>query len=630
MNDGSTDDDVTFTAGTNISFGSTSETGVTINAVAGAGMDTDTTTADVLTITGAILSADDLGHNRIIYWDETNSKLTHLDIGIGVTIESSVLKATGAAGKTYTFESSDSSGNVNLTLSDDASPSVTDSVLLTAGTNVSFAGTSASGFTINVDSGAGLALGANLTEVFDLTTGTLSADDLGHNRLIYWDETNNKLTHLDVGIGITIVDSELRTTNSGSLTSVEVKQYSDNAATRTERTCTKPIGVVVESGTATIGIGTTSNAYGARYIQADDPTTSDGGSFTACDGDIWFDTSTISGDNSVSGSNRQVQFNDGGILAGAANLEFYKSATNPKLILKPSDTTDSDHGGYFRAQNADGLNYSDIHSDGGIELQRADETVTVGGPYIDFKYTSANDMDARIQMESAGGSTGDANFSSIKFLTGANNLGSGNVEERLRIGRKGQIGIAGANYGADGNVLMSTGGTTSVEWSHTPTVGEWWHSEKYSVAVIHIDGVMEIGKIIDFHSTAGTSDDYTARIDNTGSMALTVSNTISNSSDIRIKDNLVVIDTSLDKVGIITGYTFNYTNTGEESPPRAAGIIAQDIEKVLPEVITENTEGIKHVNYGGVTALLVEAIKELKAQNEDLKARIVKLESESK
>jgi len=382
------------------------------------------------------------------------------------------------------------------------------------------------------------------------------------------------------------------------------------------------------TGTKQINIPGNSNAFGAKFVQESEPTGT-----SVCEGDIWYDTTTFGGGGAVSGTNRQVQFNDGGVLAGAANLEFYKSTTEPSLILKPSDTSSTDHGGYFRAQNANSSNWSEITSDGGIELLRSDNTHTYGGPYIDFKYTSADDMDARIQMDHAASGSGasDANFSSITFSTGGDGLGVGKVEERLRIGKKGQIGIAGANYGTNRNVLMSTGGTTSVCWSHTPNGSAWWNTtDSITVPIIHTDGVLEIGKIIDFHSTAGTGDDNTARIDNTGSMALTVSNTISNSSDIRIKDNLVVIDTSLDKVGIITGYTFNYTNTGEESPPRAAGIIAQDIEKVLPEVITENTEGIKHVNYGGVTALLVEAIKELKSQNEDLKARIIKLESESK
>ena len=93
----------------------------------------------------------------------------------------------------------------------------------------------------------------------------------------------------DVTVTRTDANTLTISASSSGVTNVEVKQYSDNEATRTERTCKKPIGVVVSSGTATIGIGTTSNAYGARFIQSADPTTSDGGSYTACDGDIWYD-----------------------------------------------------------------------------------------------------------------------------------------------------------------------------------------------------------------------------------------------------------------------------------------------------------------------------------------------------
>ena len=89
--------------------------------------------------------------------------------------------------------------------------------------------------------------------------------------------------------------------SGGTVTEVAVKQYSDDLGDgpgqsdpRTERTCdahNSPITVVNSGTTATLGIGTTSNAYGNRFIQQFDPTTSDGGSFTVCDGDLWYDTS---------------------------------------------------------------------------------------------------------------------------------------------------------------------------------------------------------------------------------------------------------------------------------------------------------------------------------------------------
>jgi len=554
-----------------------------------------TNIADVFSIASNIISADDPGGDRIIFWDHSEADLTHLSLGTGLEFDGTSLKTNSDAGNTYTLEAVDSNPNTTLRLSDTVT---NDDVLITAGTNVSFADTTASGFTINVASGAGI---------------TFSA--------------------------------------------IEVKQYTDVPSSRTERSCTGPIVVHVDSDTATIGIGSTSNAYGNKFIQEDDPTTTDGGSWTVCDGDIWYDTSSLGSGGGVSGSNRQVQFNDGGVQAGAANLLFYNSTTQPQLILRPSDTSVSSNGGEMMVENADNTNHAVLHSDGGLELYRSDSTATYGGPYIDFKYQGSKDMDARIQMEHTDAYSGvsNAEFSSLMFYTGGGNLAGGSdpglVTKKFTIGRYGQIGLctvtptSNVGYGTTGNVLISDGPSDPAYWAHTPTSGEWWHSTKRSVPLIYSDGVMEVGRFIDFHHTAGSNYDWDGRIEletaGTGSGsgaqpatggAFLAYNSISNVSDSRIKENLKVITSALDKVGVLTGYTFNYNNIGIDpnNSPRRAGIIAQDVEKVLPEVIVQGQEGIKGVTNSGVTALLVEAIKELKAENEDLKARIVNLESQSK
>ena len=176
------------------------------------------------------------------------------------------------------------------------------------------------------------------------------------------------------------------------------------------------------------------------------------------------------------GTDKQVQFNDGGsTLAGAANLLFDKTATAPTLILSPSNTSTSTNGGYIEAQNANDSNYARISSDGGIELKRTNESAAGGGSYVDFKY-NASDMDARIQMDIVSGTTSDGNFSAITFLTGGGNLAAngGSVEERLRIGKAGEIGIDAKGsgrtsaqiYGTIGQVLKSGGFGASVYWDN--------------------------------------------------------------------------------------------------------------------------------------------------------------------
>jgi len=90
-------------------------------------------------------------------------------------------------------------------------------------------------------------------------------------------------------------------------------------------------------------------------------------------------------------------------------------------------------------------------------------------------------------------------------------------------------------------------------------------------------------------------------------------------SDIKLKDNIEVIPNALDKVVQIRGVTFDRV---DEEVPRQSGVIAQEVEKVLPEVVITNKDGIKSVAYGNLVGLLIESIKELKVEVNELKARL--------
>jgi hypothetical protein len=91
-------------------------------------------------------------------------------------------------------------------------------------------------------------------------------------------------------------------------------------------------------------------------------------------------------------------------------------------------------------------------------------------------------------------------------------------------------------------------------------------------------------------------------------------------SDERLKENIEVITDALGKVCSIRGVTYNRTDTGI----RQVGVIAQEVQKVLPEaVLTADDEmGTLSVAYGNMVGLLVEAIKELKAEVDDLKKKV--------
>ena len=98
-------------------------------------------------------------------------------------------------------------------------------------------------------------------------------------------------------------------------------------------------------------------------------------------------------------------------------------------------------------------------------------------------------------------------------------------------------------------------------------------------------------------------------------------------SDIRLKENVEVIDNALDKVKQLKGITYDLKSDGN----RLTGLIAQDLEKVLPEAVytekdLETEEEHLAIRYGNTVGLLVEAIKEQQEQIETLTAKVKELE----
>jgi len=87
---------------------------------------------------------------------------------------------------------------------------------------------------------------------------------------------------------------------------------------------------------------------------------------------------------------------------------------------------------------------------------------------------------------------------------------------------------------------------------------------------------------------------------------LRVINDINSLSDSSLKENVSVIDNALDKIIKIDGVNFNWKSSGKES----MGVIAQEVEKILPQLVDES-DNLKSVNYNGLIGLLIEAIKEL-------------------
>jgi hypothetical protein len=102
-------------------------------------------------------------------------------------------------------------------------------------------------------------------------------------------------------------------------------------------------------------------------------------------------------------------------------------------------------------------------------------------------------------------------------------------------------------------------------------------------------------------------------------------------SDARLKTKIAPLTNALEKLEQIRGVAFEWNETsaslGHTPGQKDIGVIAQEVEAIFPEVVsTSSTDGYKAVDYSRLTAVLIEAVKELKAENEGLKQRIELLE----
>ena len=106
---------------------------------------------------------------------------------------------------------------------------------------------------------------------------------------------------------------------------------------------------------------------------------------------------------------------------------------------------------------------------------------------------------------------------------------------------------------------------------------------------------------------------------NTNSLHVKGDIVASESSDRRLKDNIKPIKNACEKINKIGGYEFDWNDNQELYEGHDVGVIAQEIEEVLPEVVETREDGYKAVDYKKIVPLLIEGIKDLQKQIDELK-----------
>ncbi|WP_409480109.1 tail fiber domain-containing protein [Pseudobdellovibrio sp. HCB154] len=256
-------------------------------------------------------------------------------------------------------------------------------------------------------------------------------------------------------------------------------------------------------------------------------------------------------------------------------------------------------------------------------------TQTGGTPHIDLSRGTNTDFDGRISSTANSTlSLGTASASMLLNLNGTNvGIGTASPASKFEV-RGGNTFMEGKAY------VYSNSGWGSVTPSISLAIGDNdtginWVSD--GVLQIYGNNAVRMHFALDGNNGIGTT---------TPSYKLDVNGTIrgfgiTDSSDARLKKNIMPLDFSLEKILQIEGVSYNWIDK-DRSPKKQIGFIAQQLEEIYPELVETDKQGMKSVNYSHLVAPLVEAVKtlynkitgvereiaSLKAENEELKTKV--------
>ena len=193
----------------------------------------------------------------------------------------------------------------------------------------------------------------------------------------------------------------------------------------------------------------------------------------------------------------------------------------------------------------------------------------------------------------------------------------------------GSLNIVQNSFAKIGNTYISSGGTAALNYAHFSNQ-TWYNGAGWTADSPTATGAMYqmAGNTHNWYKSTGNqfTSGLLMSLDPSGNLVSLGNMTAFGSpSDINLKENIVRIDTALDKITNINGYYYNYKS--DVNKTRLLGVIAQEIEPIIPEVVYDFTplgaeQTSKAVRYEHLTVLLIEAVKELNQEIIDLKHEV--------
>ena len=187
---------------------------------------------------------------------------------------------------------------------------------------------------------------------------------------------------------------------------------------------------------------------------------------------------------------------------------------------------------------------------------------------------------------------------------------------------------------ASGIASTAMGGYTSASGKYSTAMGNSTTASDYASLVIgqyNLLGSTFTNSATEFstENTAFVIGNGTANYSRSDALTVlfdgttTIAGDLSINSDARLKANIISLGSTLAKLLQIDGKT--YTMKKDKNKKQKIGVLAQDIEKVFPELVSESN-GVKSVNYQGLVPVLINALKEQDSKMNEQEARIERLE----